>query len=489
MRRYSKWIAVVAAVLTAVQIPLAAYAAEPKADDQKVQNMTQFYENWKSRYVVQNTYVTDETQYYVYYSDEKYSGGSSVAVTVSEAHGYGMLITASMAAYDDEAQELFDGMVRYYLAHRSDIGPNLMAWQQSDNGKALVEEEGSDSATDGDMDIAYALLLADEVWGSNGDFAYRQMAEDVMDDIMKYEVNHTTWTLNLGDWAYWEEPGSQYYGATRASDFIMQYMPVFAEVTGDDNWMNVYQSTYAIIDSMVEAYGTGLLPDFLIPDGSGGYQPAPENYLEDVTDGRYAYNSCRTPWRIGMDYLIHENATAKKCVDAMNAFITKQTGSDPWKIMAGYTLDGQPTETYNDLCFTVPFLIAAKCGSDTAWENAVRECVLEYGDDVYYGDTIKMLCLIVDADAWIVPGSTPVQTGTTTAETETETETTAVTPGLPDGDVNGDGETTLVDLVLLLQYLLRNRTLSEQQAARADLHQDGLLNGMDLAVLRQILLG
>ena len=47
---------------------------------------TAFYENWKNKYLVQDTYVSDETQYYVWYSEEKYSGNNvSVPVTVSEA--------------------------------------------------------------------------------------------------------------------------------------------------------------------------------------------------------------------------------------------------------------------------------------------------------------------------------------------------------------------------------------------------------------------
>lgn len=489
MKIYHRWIAA-AAALAALQLPLNISAAA-QTDTGRTTNMTQFYDNWKARYLVQNTYVTDETQYYVYYSNEHYSGNGSVAVTVSEAHGYGMLITASMAAYDPQAQELFDGMVRYYQAHPSEIGKHLMAWQQSDNGSALVEEDGADSASDGDMDIAYALLLADTVWGSDGAYNYHDMAISVLHDIMEYEVNHNTWTINLGDWAHWEEEGDQYYGATRSSDFFLQYYPVFAEVTGDDNWMKVYDSTNAIIDSVVEQYGTGLLPDFLIPNENGGYMPAPKNFLEDVTDGQYAYNSCRTPWRIGMDYLVNKNATAKKCLDAMNTFIINKTGGDPWEIRAGYTLDGTATQDYDDLCFTAPFLIAAKCGTDTDWENELRDCILEYGDDVYYGDTIKMLCLIADADAWIVPEKQPDQTETT-AETTTETseETTTETTAVPQntlGDINLDGQTTLADIVLLLQYLLGNETLSQEQTVRADMQQDGIVNGMDLAVLRQTL--
>ncbi|MDE5619381.1 MAG: hypothetical protein K2O29_02985 [Ruminococcus sp.] len=51
---------------------------------------------------------------------------------------------------------------------------------------------------------------------------------------MEYEVNKTDWVLQLGDWAYWSDERDVNYSATRASDFIMQYMPVFAEVTGDE---------------------------------------------------------------------------------------------------------------------------------------------------------------------------------------------------------------------------------------------------------------
>ena len=74
-----------------------------------------------------------------------------------------MLITASMAEYASRAKEIFDGMYQYYKVHLNEIGPNLMAWQQNDNGSAIENASGADSATDGDMDIAYALLMADSI--------------------------------------------------------------------------------------------------------------------------------------------------------------------------------------------------------------------------------------------------------------------------------------------------------------------------------------
>jgi len=427
-----------------------------------------FYENWKDKYLAKNIYVTDEVQYYVWYSGETYADNNyETAITVSEAHGYGMLITASMAEYDSNAKEIFDGMYQYYRAHLSEIGPNLMAWQQNDTGSAIVNAEGADSATDGDMDIAYALLMADSIWGSDGNIDYRQSAIDIINDIMKYEVNKTDWILQLGDWAYWSEEGDQYYSATRASDFIVQYMPVFAEATNDERWMNVYESTYNIINSITNEYDTGILPDFIVKDStSGKFIPAPPNYLESDYDGYYYYNSCRTPWRISMDYLINGNKDALAFASKINNFIINSTGENPWEIKAGYKLDGTSIEDYNDLCFTAPFMISASCGDNKEWYTSIRDAVINYGDDVYYGDTIKMLCLIVDDGGWIVPKS--------------ETETIC-------GDVNADGKFSVADVMAMQEWLLNDSTkLADWQAG--DLCKDDVLNSFDLCQMKRLLL-
>ena len=433
-----------------------------------------YYDQWKSKFMLQDNYVKDETQYYVWYGEEKYNGGnSSVAVTVSEAHGYGMLIFASMADYDTQAKEYFDGMYNYYKAHLSDIGPHLMSWQQCDNGTALIDgaEEGSmtggycDSATDGDMDIAYALLLADKQWGSSGDIDYLSEAKAVINDIMKYDINHEYWTISLGDWVSECDSSEIYYHATRPSDFIMQYFPVFAEVSGDDNWLRVYDTTYEIIESITAENGNGLLPDFVVRDSSGKFTAAEADFLESEYDGCYSYNSCRTPWRISMDYLINKNETAKKFAEDITSFISKKVNNDPWEIMAGYNLNGEAIEDYNDLCFTVPFLIAADCTDNKTWHDEVRSVVVDYGEDVYYGDTIKMLCLIVDDGAWLVP----------------ETEKAEVVAG----DVNDDGEFNIADIVMLHNYILEKGTLTKWQ--NGNLCIDEKIDSLDLIFMRKML--
>ena len=367
-----------------------------------------YYKKWKAKYVEKDRYCKKEERFYVRYAEGTYEGGSkSVPVTVSEAHGYGMLIMTEMASYDNKAHAIFDGMVRFYNAHRSSIGPHLMSWLQSDNGKALIdgdnatlENEPGDSATDGDMDIAYALLRADKIWGSKGEFNYRQMAIDMIKDIWKYEVNKEYYVLALGDWTFEESKNSKYYGATRCSDFIMSYLPVFASVTGNQGWMKVYNNTYEIIGDLGTNGKTGLLPDFVVPDKSTGkYKAAPVNFMEDENDGAYNYNSCRCPWRISQDYLVNGNLKAKAWAEKVTDFIYSSTNGDASKIYGGYKLDGTPLVSYTELCFTAPFVLAAHCTDNTTWYDALRKKTVEYKPDDYFGDTIKMLVLIEDDKA------------------------------------------------------------------------------------------
>ena len=57
------------------------------------------------------------------------------------------------------------------------------------------------------------------------------------------------------------------------------------------------------------------------------------------------------------------------------------------------------------------------------------------------------------------------------------------------GDCNNDGEVTTADAVLLQRYLLGEDTLTQSQWQTADLNADGTINGFDLALLRQKLVG
>lgn len=365
-----------------------------------------FYNKWKKRYIAVEPYYKKAVRKYVWY-DEAHrnyrTAGKKVAVTVSEAQGYGMIITATMAGYDPDARATFDALYRFYRAHlsKANKGTSLMAWQQSDNGRKLVNSGGVCSATDGDIDIAYGLLLADRQWGSSGDIDYKGAALKIIGDIYKYEINHKTYTVQYGDWVKWSSKQSREYTGTRSSDFITAEFRAFAAASGNNGWNKVTARCYSLMSRVNKVYSgrTGLMPDFMYMKKNGKYRPELKYKRESALDGGYGYNACRDPWRIGTDYLVSGSSRARYQTSLLNRWIRKKTGGDPSKIRAGYTLKGKIRAGYSDMCFTAPFLVAAVCDtSGTAgaqkWVDSLWNEIVSAGTTNYYNDTIKLLTMI-----------------------------------------------------------------------------------------------
>jgi len=390
----------------------------PSVSRTKIDRETEdYYDLWKARYVRTDKYYRKSqgvtTRYILYnqnhqtYADTK----NTVAVTTSEAEGYGMIITAAMAGYEKNAQEYFDSMYRYYRRFRSTAneGTYLMAWQQSDTGRKLVCTGGRCSAADGDIDIAYALLLADMQWGSDETVDYKQAAAGIISDIYKYEVNKTTGTIQYGDWVRWSKHSGRDYTGTRSSDFITAELRAFVKEDPAHDWNRVVNKTYAVTAYMNKKYSSnrGLLPDFMYRK-DGKFRPEKPYKRESALDGGYGYNACRVPWRIGTDYLVNGSASAQKETSRLNKWIRKKTGGDPAGIAAGYKLSGKKAADYSDMCFTAPFLVSAVCDTsgDAAaqkWTDALWKKITEKKTENYYNDTIKLLCMITAGGNWITP--------------------------------------------------------------------------------------
>jgi endo-1,4-beta-D-glucanase Y len=364
------------------------HLSQSQLDDQ----VRGFYDEWKSRYLEAGC---GAGRWYV-------ATGHDASLTVSEAHGYGMLILAFLAGHDPDARTIFDGMVRYYQDHPSEITPPLMAWSQD---WSCNNNEGAAAASDGDLDIAYALLLADKQWSSGGELDYRGLAEQILDGIRAGEVDGTGSYILLGDWT-----SGPYYDATRSSDFMPGHFASFAAATGDGAWSELGDRSYEIMEQVQSAHApaTGLLPDFIASplDDPG---PVPPNFLERPVDGEYSYNACRDPWRIALDFLTHGDTRARAMVERMNDWIIAETGGDPTEILPGYSLEGGGLGgTYYDPAFVAPFGVAAMVdGAHQDWLNAIWDSTIATRDTGYYGDTVAMLSLIAMSGNWWAPESAP----------------------------------------------------------------------------------
>jgi endo-1,4-beta-D-glucanase Y len=354
-----------------------------------------FYDAWKKSYLLP---ACKAGQYLVK------SQPATDDYTVSEGHGYGMLLTVLMAGHDPDARTLFDGLYAFYDEHRSDVNGDLMAWAQD---SSCTSVDGPDSATDGDLDIAYSLLLADKQWGSGGSIDYLAQARRIISAILASDI-HPQNSILVGDWA--SDPSDSCHDGTRPSDFATGHLKAFAQASGVARWNDVVDKTYSVIDTLQAQYApsTGLLPDFAVKAPTATPQPAPANWLEGSDDGHYSWNACRTPWRIGTDFLMSGEPRSQAAVRRMNAWILGKTGGDPTKIRDGYDLSGKVLGTNPEIAFVAPFGVAAMIepasGTNQAWLDALWTEIAARPQADYFGDSLKLLSMIVMSGNWWTPG-------------------------------------------------------------------------------------
>jgi endo-1,4-beta-D-glucanase Y len=376
----------------------------------------------------------------------KGTGGANDAVTTSESMGYGMYMLALLAGAEDvivdgttrlrdnlksnlpaglrtalgtkeiDIQFYFDAMFRSLMqwpsfsirpdgtaswGHSLDNGNRrtyLMVWQilQKDEEPFRSPFPGSSSsATDGDLDMAYALLLASEQWGNGGKYDYLTWAKGMIDDIWLVNVDKTSHHLTLGNWAY---GGAKDIG-TRPSDFMLHQLKVFDNFS-DHNWQRVIDTCYDVIRQLTALQSTpnGLLPDFALLDrATGKWSPPEGRWHESANDGNFHTNACRTPWRMGIDTMFSGiasvEAQSNRAAKLVNDYM-RNASEGEYGLIRGAQLDGTRRMIAGN-CFSSPFLVLASIYGDAAWMTNGWEyarTLTRHGN--FYGDYINVLCMI-----------------------------------------------------------------------------------------------
>ena len=353
-----------------------------------------FYKNWKKQYIHQ---AVEPNQAYVFFEEE-----GSKFQSVSEGQGYGMIIMTMMAGADPDAQETFNHLFNYVTTHPSNPETTLMAWSQLPGSK----NKDATSATDGDMDIAYALLLADKQWGSGGEYNYLDSAKKMIRDIMHEEINRESYSILLSDAV---KSDSKDYYDMRSSDFMPLHCKSFGDVTKDLQWKKVIDNNYALFSHLQKTYSqeAGLVPDFITGIGRHA-KPAKPGYLESGYDGCYNYNACRVPLRIATDYLFTGDKRSYDMIQRINHWIRETSSGNPGNISAGYTLAGEDIKSRNfeALSFIGPFAVAAMIDkSNQQWLNDIWDYMTAFKmtDFDYYDNSIKMFSMIIISGNYWIP--------------------------------------------------------------------------------------
>jgi hypothetical protein len=269
------------------------------------------------------------------------SGATPRNSTVSEGIGYGMIIAVYMGD-----QALFDNLWKYEQLHLDSNG--LMNWSIDASGNTTSVNGmtvGQGAATDADEDMAWALVMADKQWGGSGSLSksYSASALQQIQNVWNHEIYQSKLAGPGDGW-----PGDL-FGNINISYFAPSYYRVFKQLDSTHAWEAVNQTVFdTIFGPMDDGSGAlsssnknasnGLVPAWCTSSG-GSSSAGPFNYQ---------YDSCRTPFRIGIDWCLNGTSAstamapinptrAKKYVGLTSTFFS---GIGAANIADGYNLDG-----------------------------------------------------------------------------------------------------------------------------------------------------
>lgn len=254
-------------------------------------------------------------------------------ITTSEGQSYTMLRSVWMSD-----QATFDKTWDWTQEHlqRKD---SLFAWKwgQKPDGSygVLADEGGRNTATDGDADIAFALLMAAGRWQQQ---EYLDDARKIIPEIWKAEV------ITINDTPYLASNDLEKRSATDAvmnpSYFAPYAYREFAKVDTKNDWGKLVDSSYELInasldDKLGSQSSAQIPPDWFLMNQKTGEIRAPES--GNLTTN-YSFDAMRTPWRLALDYEWHKDQRARDTLAKMSFL------GDEWKqngrIYSTYTHDG-----------------------------------------------------------------------------------------------------------------------------------------------------
>jgi len=172
---------------------------------------------------------------------------SNDGTTSSESQSYALLMAVGMG--DRETFDEVWGWTKNNLQVRDD---RLFAWIWADGAVRDVN-----SATDGDEDIAYALLLAHERWG---DASYREEALAIIRDIWRLDTRIIGGrrVVVAGPYGFDRHDGVM----TNPSYLAPSVYRAFARADSENDWIALIDTSYELLEEC--SYPAGLASDWCI---------------------------------------------------------------------------------------------------------------------------------------------------------------------------------------------------------------------------------
>lgn len=298
------------------------------------------------------------------------------SVTTSEGQAYAM--TRAIMMNDKKTFDKVYNWTKNNLQHKND---KLFAWlwgpkEIGTGGEIKYKVTDQNGATDADVEIAIALILASKIWQQE---SYIKDALALINDIWKKETIVIKGERILV--AGFNQKMDKYV-EVNPSYFIPLGFRIFAEVDEKHNWQLLVNSSYMLVNLCIDNIKSGLPPDsFYINKVTGQII-----LVEGKSD--FSYDAIRVFYRFYIDYLLTGDSRAEKILSKSKFFI------DTWKrdgiFYTNYKQNGVPKD-YNEALGSIALLLPVIKHYDkhVAADIYRKKILMNYHFEGYWGDPLN----------------------------------------------------------------------------------------------------
>lgn len=285
-------------------------------------------------------------------------------ISHSEGQGYGLLL--SYMADDKADFARIWSFTQRELLIRND---GLMAWKWSDGDRPRVTD--INNASDGDILVAYALIMAGEAWGVPEYFdAGTSIRDAIKNDMVKEQAGRAI--LLPGAEGFITDDGI----IINPSYWVQEALGLFAQTDSDGPWSDLAKTGRSLPSAWIATnQNSSPLPEWaLLKDGDAQLYEVPG----DVNKSSFSYNALRAPLyavRAGMKKNRSMSKIASEIVDKNGNLLLKSA-------------DGSVSETLNDVGYKA-LASLLQC----AMLNRPQGAIAAFVPTDYYPSTIHLLSL------------------------------------------------------------------------------------------------
>jgi endoglucanase len=358
--------------------------------------------------------------------------------TISEAQAYALLraVWANDATVFNQVYSWTYERLSRTRAH----GDSLLAWRWGKLPDGSWGVLDANSATDGDLDYALALVLAaHKGWRAPPGLPdYREEARRVQADILAKEVVALPAGELLLTPGNWHELKPPYL--VNPSYFSPAAYRLFASISGTPDrqrgdkpvgavrepplqpdgevrnnasrWDRLRGDTYKLLGQLTQGLegqpGVGLFPDWCRVDAAGRLTPAPGK------DPRFGWEAVRLPFRVALDGLWFGEPQAGRLLQDKFLPFFKGQWQTHGRLRAVYNFDGSPAVDYESPVLYAGVLAGALGAGDRDFAREMALKILSFyredggrayfeAPDHYYANNWAWLGLALYA-GWAKPG-------------------------------------------------------------------------------------